>query len=65
MKHTPYILSILVFLLVACGGTGSPPSGNGGRPAPEFDLPNALGGDVALQDFAGQPVLLFFHMAVG
>ncbi len=37
-----------------------------GDRAPEFTLPNVLGGTVSLADYMGkQPVLLFFHMAVG
>ena len=33
--------------------------------APEFELPSTSGERVALSDFQGRPVLLFFHMAVG
>jgi len=33
--------------------------------APDFTLPNALGGEVSLRDYAGKPIFLFFHMAVG
>ena len=37
-----------------------------GDEAPGFSLPSVGGGEVALADYAGvQPVLLFFHMAVG
>ncbi len=37
-----------------------------GDDAPGFNMPTAQGGEVRLQDFSGsQPVLLFFHMAVG
>jgi cytochrome oxidase Cu insertion factor (SCO1/SenC/PrrC family) len=36
-----------------------------GDPAPAFDLPSTSGARVALSDFEGRPVLLFFHMAVG
>ena len=64
MKRIVSILSILTFLLAACGGS---PTANGDEvgPAPDFSLPNALDGKVALSDYAGQPVLLYFHMAVG
>lgn len=37
-----------------------------GEPAPAFSLPAVDQGEVALADFVGnQPVLLYFHMAVG
>ena len=37
-----------------------------GDPAPNFTLPNALGGTVTLAAYKNeQPVLLYFHMAVG
>ncbi|MBN2304195.1 MAG: redoxin domain-containing protein [Anaerolineae bacterium] len=36
-----------------------------GDPAPAFALPTSDGQTVALADYAGQPVLLFFHMAAG
>jgi cytochrome oxidase Cu insertion factor (SCO1/SenC/PrrC family) len=38
---------------------------NVGDDAPAFSLPDAHGGSVALSDYAGRPVLLYFHMAVG
>ena len=33
--------------------------------APAFELPSTAGKRVSLSDYEGQPVLLFFHMAVG
>lgn len=36
-----------------------------GDAAPAFELPAVDAGRVALSDYAGRPVLLFFHMAVG
>ena len=33
--------------------------------APDFSFENALGAPVALADYSGTPVLLFFHMADG
>lgn len=36
-----------------------------GADAPAFTLTDAAGGEVSLSDFSGQPVLLYFHMAVG
>ena len=65
MKRILFIFSLLALLLTACGGTNSAPASNETRPAPDFSLPNALGGEVSLSDYAGKPVFLFFHMAVG
>jgi cytochrome oxidase Cu insertion factor (SCO1/SenC/PrrC family) len=37
-----------------------------GAPAPGFSLPDAADSQsVSLSDYSGQPVLLYFHMAVG
>jgi len=36
-----------------------------GEGAPAFELPSTAGDHVALADYKGRPVLLFFHMAVG
>ena len=65
MKYTLFVISILVFILAACGGTSSDTQPSDISAAPDFSLPNALGGEVSLSDYAGQPVFLFFHMAVG
>jgi cytochrome oxidase Cu insertion factor (SCO1/SenC/PrrC family) len=64
--------------LTACGGdneddnNGNQDSDNEtsglnvGDEAPDFSLPAVDGGDVSLADYTGrQPVLLYFHMAVG
>ena len=58
-------LGLISILLAACGGSASEPVSEKSYPAPEFTLPNALGGEISLSDYAGQPVFLFFHMAVG
>lgn len=52
-------------LLAGCGGGSSAPTSDEVRPAPDFTLSNALGGEVSMSDYEGQPVFLFFHMAVG
>lgn len=36
-----------------------------GDTAPAFELPSTSGDRIALSDYQGRPVLLFFHMAVG
>jgi len=56
---------LISVLLTACGGGTSAPAITEVRPAPDFTLPNALGGEVSLSDYKGEPVFLFFHMAVG
>ena len=59
------VLSLFAFLLTACGGAESSYMQEGEQ-APEFTLPTAQGGEVSLADYKGeQPVLLYFHMAVG
>lgn len=65
MKFYPIIFSLLTFLLAACGGRSVPLADDQARSAPQFTLPNSLGGEISLSDYAGQPVFLFFHMAVG
>jgi hypothetical protein len=64
---TRWLLPILLvaFALSACSSGGADAL-DVGDTAPDFSLQNALGGTVSLQDYVGeQPVLLYFHMAVG
>lgn len=60
----PSILVLIGLVLSACGA-----SGGGlaiGDPAPSFTLRSADGEQVSLADYQGkQPVLLYFHMALG
>jgi hypothetical protein len=62
MKKLLPIISILLILLTACGG---PSQNTETTRAPDFTLPNSLGGEISLDDYRGKNVLLFFHMAVG
>ena len=62
MKNLYFLFAILAALLAACGGA---PQTIEASSAPDFVLPNSLGGDVSLKDYEGKNVLLFFHMAVG
>ena len=81
MKKALYLIfsSLVVIILAACGATESDTiaesNGNNnvvssdgialGSEAPAFTLADAAGGEVSLADYSGQPVLLYFHMAVG
>jgi hypothetical protein len=63
MKHI-FPLFLVLPLLLACAR--QTPTSESLGPAPEFELEAADGRTVALADYTGQqPVLLFFHMAVG
>jgi len=52
----------LVMALGACAPSGPPEVGDD---APPFELTSVGRDRVALEDFRGKPVLLYFHMAVG
>jgi hypothetical protein len=64
-RHASLIIILsLATVLSACSSTQA--SVSVGEPAPDFSLPTADGGMVTLDDYVGkQPVLLYFHMAVG
>ena len=67
-KNWIWIISLIVIVLVnACTSKAEPTDPLVGTLAPAFQLDNALGGQVSLNDYTkeGTPVLLFFHMAVG
>ncbi len=57
-------LVLLSILATSCGGSSEGLAV--GDPAPDFTLPTSSGGESSLSDYASQqPVLLFFHMAMG
>ncbi len=58
------LMSLLALILAACGGTAGTTI-EAGSAAPDFSLPDAVGGEFTLSDYSGRPVLLYFHMAVG
>jgi len=57
-------MALVGILITACG---APESGlEAGDRAPDFSLLTADGNTVSLSDYRGeQPVLLYFHMALG
>ncbi len=63
MRRMPLLpmLAALALLITGCGGQEIAV----GKPAPDFTLADATGQQVSLSDYQGQPVLLFFHMAMG
>ncbi len=59
------IVALIVMVLLA-GCSGGPGDGLAvGDHAPDFSLPDRSGSTVSLDDYAGEPVLLYFHMADG
>ena len=61
------IVVMVVLALVVLSGC-SDANGDGlavGDDAPSFSLPDSSGSTVALDDYAGRPALLYFHMADG
>lgn len=60
----PAVLAVVTLLLAACGGDDGGEL-SVGDDAPGFDLPDASGGTVSLDDYSDRPVLLYFHMAEG
>jgi cytochrome oxidase Cu insertion factor (SCO1/SenC/PrrC family) len=59
-------LALVSLLLAACGASPATPAGIAvGAVAPEFTLSDSTGRQVALADYRGTSVLLFFHMALG
>jgi len=59
-------LAAALLTLTACGTSADEVTPEiVGSQAPGFTLDNALGGQTSLSDYAGEPVLLYFHMAVG
>ena len=70
MKRWKFSLWLVIGLGLLVGLAGcqpTPPSGlQVGDTAPDFELPATAGVTVRMADYAGkQPVLLYFHMAVG
>ena len=56
------LLAVFGLLLAACGGDSGLAVGDS---APDFELSEAAGGTVGLDEYQDQAVLLYFHMADG
>ena len=70
VRHMPPALwaSLILMLLFTLVITGCTDANDGlavGDRAPEFALPTASGSTISLDDYAGGPALLYFHMADG
>ena len=62
----PVLALILVFSLVLSACSTDSTGLSEGDQAPDFTLPSSTGDTLALEQLrAGQPVLLYFHMALG
>lgn len=57
------LVAAIGLFVAACGGDDG--GFAVGESAPDFSLEEASGGSVALADYRGQDVLLYFHMADG
>ena len=58
-----FLLLLVLLFAAACSSASGLSEGD---QAPGFELATASGKNVALSDYVGkQPVLLFFHMALG
>jgi cytochrome oxidase Cu insertion factor (SCO1/SenC/PrrC family) len=72
MRKVAFVATVLAAIAIgACTGTqpssesNSPRFPSVGDPAPAFTLPSADGRSVALSDFRGKLVLLYFSMGPG
>ena len=64
MRTALILLTLAALTMTACGD-GAADTLAVGDDAPDFTLPAASGTTVSLADYAGEPALLYFHMAEG
>lgn len=66
IKIHPLVVAVILLVIVPISACGNSKNGFSiGDQAPDFTLATADGAMVSLSDYVGQPVLLYFHMAVG
>ena len=65
LKNVMFVSGLILsaFLLSACGSSQG--SLAIGEPAPDFRLTTGDNSVISLKDFTGEPILLYFHMAMG
>ena len=65
VSRSALILAVLLAMAVSIAGCGDSSEVAVEDAAPDFTMLDATGDSVALADYTGTPVLLFFHMADG
>jgi len=66
MNRKTWLAALVLVILLLAGCSPNQAAPEVGDPAPDFTLSSADGATVSLADYQGQqPVLLYFHMAVG
>ena len=65
VSRSVLIFVVLLAMAVSIAGCGDSSEEAVEDAAPDFTMVDATGDSVALADYTGTPVLLFFHMADG
>ncbi|MBC8507063.1 MAG: redoxin domain-containing protein [Anaerolineales bacterium] len=64
-KKYIFMLALLMSLTLLLSACASAADLQVGGKAPDFLLQSAQGNQISNADYSGQPVLLYFHMAMG
>ena len=65
LSRVVLIFAVLLVMAASIAGCGDSSDVAVEDAAPDFSMVDATGDSVALADYTGTPVLLFFHMADG